>query len=203
MGRHYWAKKDTVEDCRSISVSFLKQHGFFCGHKYGSVTWSRGEREIASIGVTVSVMDDEGYVKFRYTTTDRSSGEQTEFDYKVSLTTTPCHFGGERYWFICPLTTNGSYCGRRVGTLYKAPGANYYGCRHCYNLSYESRNESRLGRFAAMGYILKAERQYEELYNKIKRWTYDDKPTRKARKLQALEAKMKASQNMLAQYGGI
>ena len=154
MGRYHWDKKDTVEDSRSISISFLRKHGFLCGYKSGQVTWSRNEEEVASIGVAVSTMNDEDYVKFNYTTTHRSTGEKTSYDYKVSLTTTPCHFGGVRYWFICPLTIKGNYCGRRVGTLNKAPGANYYGCRHCYDLSYESRNETRLGRFAAMGYVL-------------------------------------------------
>ena len=38
--------------------------------------------------------------------------------------------------------------------------------------------------------MCKAERQYEELYNKIKRWTYQGKPTRKARKLKALENRL-------------
>ena len=170
----------------------------------GVITWRNyaGE-ETASIGILVSTMNDDSYAKFFYTTTDRSSGEQTKYDYKVRLTTTSCHFGSVRYWFICPLTINGNYCGRRVGTLYKAPGANYFGCRHCYDLSYESRNESRFGRFAAFGYILKAERQYEELYNKIKRWTYDDKPTRKARKLHALETKMEASLKIVAKSDDI
>jgi hypothetical protein len=37
---------------------------------------------------------------------------------------------------------------------------------------------------------LKAEEQYEELYMSIKRWTWRGRPTRKARKLKALEAKM-------------
>jgi len=203
MGRYYWDKKKTVENCLTIDIPYLTKYGYFCGHKDGRVAWSRNGEKIASIGVTVSVTDDEGYIKFNHTTTHRSTGDKSENDYNAALTSTPCHFGGERYWFICPLTINGNYCGRRVGTLYKAPGANYYGCRHCYNLSYESRNESRFGRFAAFGYILKAERQYEELYNKIKRWTYDDKPTRKARKLQALGAKMEASQKMVAKYGGI
>ena len=204
MGRYYFDKKDVAEDCRSISVTFLRKHDYFCGYKSGGMTWTRNNQEVASIGITVSTMDDGGeYIQFRYTTTDRSTGEQTKYDYKVSLTTTPCHFGGVRYWFICPLTTNGNYCGRRVGTLYKAPGANFYGCRHCYKLSYESRNESRYGRFAAMGYILKAERQYEELYNKIKRWNYGGRPTRKARKLQVLEAKMEACHKMVAKSEGI
>jgi hypothetical protein len=38
-----------------------------------------------------------------------------------------------------------------------------------------------------LGYPLKLECQIERLYGQIKRWTYEGKPTRKARKLQALE----------------
>jgi len=34
---------------------------------------------------------------------------------------------------------------------------------------------------------IKAERLYEELYRKIKRWTWRGKPTKKARKLKLLE----------------
>ncbi|MHC4752129.1 MAG: hypothetical protein ACYTFW_19930, partial [Planctomycetota bacterium] len=124
----------------------------------------------------------DNYARLQYTITDRSSGEKTEYDYRIALTTTPCNFGGVRYWFVCPLYTNGIYCGRRVAKLYKAPGAVYFGCRHCYDLSYESRNESRLGRPGGLGYPLTLECQIERLYGQIKRWTYRGKPTRKARK---------------------
>jgi hypothetical protein len=41
-----------------------------------------------------------------------------------------------------------------------------------------------------LGYVLKAEKQYEDLYNQIKRWTWRGRPTRKARKLHILEQKM-------------
>ncbi|KPL22834.1 MAG: hypothetical protein AMJ75_07315 [Phycisphaerae bacterium SM1_79] len=77
--------------------------------------------------------------------------------------------GHYKYWFICPLSRNGVYCGRRVGKLYLAPVANYFGCRHCCDLSYESRNESRLGRFGGLGYPLKIGSQMEKLYEQIKR----------------------------------
>jgi len=98
-----------------------------------------------------------------------------------------------RYWFICPLSVNGVYCGRRVGTLYLASGGPYFGCRHCYNLTYESRNELRLARPGGIGYPIKAESQYEELYKKTRRWTYKGKPTKKARKLQILERRMEGA----------
>lgn len=196
MGRYYWNKKDTVEDCRSVSISFLKKHDFFCGLRSGGIVWKNGYgEETSSIGVTVSTMYGDNYVRFQYTTTDRSSGEKTEYDYRVELTTTRCHFGGIRYWFICPLSKNGVYCDRRVAKLYKAPGANYFGCRHCYNLSYESRNESHLGRWGQVGYVLKTERQIEELQSKIKRWTYKGRPTRKVRRLNALENRLETALN--------
>jgi len=51
------------------------------------------------------------------------------------------NFGGVRYWFICPLVINGRPCGRRVGKLYLPPGGKYFGCRHCYNLTYRCQKE--------------------------------------------------------------
>jgi len=189
MGRYYLDKKDTVEDCRSVSISFLTKHDYLSENscRSGGIAWKNcyGE-ETSSIGIVVSTFEGEKYVRFYYTVTDRSSGQKTDYDYKVNLTTTPCNFGGVRYWFICPLSKNGVYCGRRVAKLYKAPGGSYFGCRHCYNLSYESRNECRLGRFGQIGYALKADRQVEKLREKIKRWTYRGRPTRKVRRINAI-----------------
>jgi hypothetical protein len=154
------------------------------------LTWTRKlSGRTNSIGIVVDVLS-EPYVKLSYTITDRNSGEKTDYDYKVGLTTTPCHYGGVRYWFICPLSTNGVYCGRRVGTLFLAPGGRYFGCRHCYDLFYESRNECRLGRFGQLGYVLKAERQVQELREKVKRWTYRGRPTRKVRRINAITKRM-------------
>ena len=83
MGRYYGSKKKTVERCRSISVSFLNEHGFLCGYQSGRMTWVRDEEEIASIGIAVSTMDNGGdYIKFDYAITDSYSEEQTSYDYK-------------------------------------------------------------------------------------------------------------------------
>jgi len=189
MGRYYWDKKDTVEDCTQLSIFKLKEFGLLNGRSATTLTWTRrlsGKK--SSIGAIVDVTG-EPYIKVNYTITDRD-GNKTDYDYKIALTTTPCNFGGIRYWFICPLSMNGVYCGRRVGTLYLGSGGKYFGCRHCYNLSYESRNEPRLARLGGIGYPIKAERLYEELYKKTKRWTWRGKPTKKARKLQTLEQRM-------------
>jgi hypothetical protein len=52
-------------------------------------------------------------------------------EHSVSITWTPCNYGGERAWFICPALG----CGRRVAILY---GGRVFACRRCYQLAYES-----------------------------------------------------------------
>jgi Zn-finger protein len=49
---------------------------------------------------------------------------------RIETTSTPCHFGGKRLWFICP------FCKRRVGTLYKPPAKDELLCRKCHGLGY-------------------------------------------------------------------
>ena len=76
-----------------------------------------------------------------YTSTNTFTKEATKLDYKAKLINTPCNFGGVRYWFICPLITNGRPCGKKVSKLYLAGGSKYFGCRHCHSLTYISCQE--------------------------------------------------------------
>lgn len=192
MGRYYWDKKDTVEDCTQLSIFKLKEFGLLNGYHATTLTWTRKlSGKQSSIGIVVDT-EDELYVKVNYTITDRSTDEKTDYDYKIQLTTTPCHFGSVRYWFICPLSLNGVYCGRRVAKLYKAPGAVYYGCWHCYDLSYESRNKSHSGWIGQVGYVLTLERQVDKLRSRIKRDFYDGRPTKKFRRLIMMQHRLNA-----------
>jgi hypothetical protein len=164
MGRYYWDKKDTVDESTELSIYKLKEFGLLVGICSTTLTWTSSfSGHKSSVGIYVNIIDEPIHIKLNYTVTDRGSGEKIDYDYKIQLTTTPCNLGGVRYWFICPLSKNGVYCGRRVGKLYHAPGVNYFGCRHCYDLSYESRNEPRLARFGGIGYPLKIECQIEKL----------------------------------------
>jgi hypothetical protein len=67
-------------------------------------------------------------------------GEWEDVSEPIELAWTPCNFGGERPWFICP----GTDCGRRVAVLY-GPGR-YFLCRHCYDLSYQSQRDNEMYR---------------------------------------------------------
>lgn len=145
MGRWSWSNRNTVEDCKSISITFLTRHDYFCGLRTGGIEWKNASGDVTgSISVQVSVEagnPDDSYARLYYTHTSFEK-EETELDYKVQLVTTPCNFGGVRYWFICPLWIDGRQCGRRVAKLYLPPGGKYFGCRHCYNLTYKSCQDS-------------------------------------------------------------
>ncbi len=111
--------KTEADNLRKIETSFLKKHDYFCGYRSGTITWTNGwSGDKNSVGVSVSTGGDEEYLRIFYTQTDNNSGEKKDFDYKIPLTTTPCRYGGKRYWFICPWYKSGKYCGRRVGVPY-------------------------------------------------------------------------------------
>lgn len=174
MGRYYWSKKKEADGLKQVSISFLKKHGYFNqGWHSGIITWSRYGEETGSIGVQSFIdFEDAQYVRFIYIQMDNNTGKKRHFDYKIPLTTTSCYFGGKRYWFICPLSVNGQYCGRRVGVLYK--GGDYFGCRHCYNLTYSSRNLS--GIYKIIGQTVSV-LELEELESQVKRKYYKGKIT--------------------------
>jgi hypothetical protein len=190
--------KYTVEDCRSVSIAFLKKNGYLdteCCIS-GGISWKNyyGE-ETSSVSIYVSTLYGDNSIRFQYTNTNRWSGEETYHDYKVGLTTTPCHFGGVRYWFNCP------FCGRRAGKLFLGAGHIRFGCRHCYDLSYESRNESHSGKLGIMGSFLDIDKRIGKLCEQTKRWTYAGRPTRKANRIYALQLKREACGRILQTIG--
>jgi len=190
MGRYYYDNKTETEDLRSLDAAWLRSQGYFKGFKGGSVTWTSSYGSKNSISLTINT--DDLYTWFSYTSTDRSTGEKTDRDYKVQLTTTPCQFGGTRYWFTCPLYRQGKYCGRRVRILYMGQGL--FGCRHCHNLTYSSRNVSQ--RFRAFSQALLAERGAMDLQQQLKRTHYRGKPTLKRRRLSKLWYKARNSDKL-------
>jgi hypothetical protein len=60
---------------------------------------------------------------------------------RVPLTSTPCHLGGTRRWFLCPQhAADGQPCNRRAAKLYLRGHA--FGCRRCLGLAYATQRES-------------------------------------------------------------
>lgn len=180
--------KTEADWCKKIEIWWLLRDMSIHGTTYKSTTISWGDDgSRGSISVRVSLYEEK-YVQFIYTQTDNTTGEKKDFDYKVQLVETPCHLGGTRFWFECPLFKKGQYCGRRVGVLYK--DGDYFGCRHCYELTYSSRNKNRNHYLNSLFRVLEIEMEEEKLYKKAKRFTYKGKPTKIRRKIEKLDGEM-------------
>ena len=177
--------KQEAEWSNRLSTRFLKKHGYLeSGWRYGGIKWTYGmSGNESSIGFNVSIGGDEGdYIKLQYTHTNRGTDEKESMDYRVELASTPCNYGGKRYWFICPLTKNGKYCGRRVGVLFCI--GKWFGCRHCGEIAYAA--QMRGGKYRGSSVCLP---DIERAEQEVKRYYYNGKPTRKYRRVMRLNEK--------------
>jgi len=179
-------KRYTVEDCWALDVNWMTRAGIFDSTSCtsGTTWWTdplTGE-EISRIGFAVNV--PERWLRLHYVLTERNES----FDYRVGLTTTELPWGGVRRWFICPLECDGQCCGRRVGVLYLPPHGRYYGCRHCYNLTYKSCRES--GKYDAMWHDFGA---LEGLSPKVfkEQWEAEERWERRAERMAERNAQRK------------
>ncbi len=148
-------KATTVEECLVLPTTYLRNAlsavaDGRAGFGMGTLQWSiRGEVK-SRIGATVIREGDAPAVRLQYTTT-RPGGDATDSNYTVGAVSTSPTYGGRRWWWLCPLNHRArGACNRRVGKLYLPSGASYFGCRHCYELSYTSAQEhdSRVSRLA-------------------------------------------------------
>ena len=169
--------KIIAEDCRVISIYELRKKGVLIDYYSGIITWTSnwGEENKVSFNFNLSDRDNK-YFELSYTITNRNTEEKTEIKQKYPISTTSCHYGGLRYWFECSAYNKGAYCGRRVAKLYLCSGSNYFACRHCYNLSYESRNLNQ--RQKPFGKIISIP-ELEKLEKDIKCEYYNGKMTKK------------------------
>ena len=125
----------TVEDCLALDVSILKGRFKLDRPVRGTYRWPRANDADPAIDYRVVHVSANGRaLGLRYFI----GTSRTPVEYTVQTTTTPCNFGRLRYWFVCPLVRNGIPCLKRAKKLYLAPGARYFGCRTCYDLTYRS-----------------------------------------------------------------
>ena len=179
--------KQEAERSNGLSVYFLKKHGYLDGGwRYGGIKWTYGmSGNESSIGFTVNINGNEcDNIKLQYTHTNRQTDEKENMNFKIELTTTPCNYGGVRYWFICPLSKNGKYCGQRVGVLFSI--GKWFGCRHCREIAYAKQMEG--GKFRWNGVSIP---DIEKAEKEVKRYYYRGKPTRKYRRVMRLNEKFK------------
>ncbi len=137
-GRRCRSKRTTGESNR-IDVRLLARTGSLVIGGSFRVAWKAEEgRNSQEIQYTVG----QGRIELAYKTRT-GQGKWTEQNYAVRIETVPCHFGGERVWFRCPVVG----CGRRAGSLY-FPNE-IFACRRCQRLGYLSQRLSPSDRATA------------------------------------------------------
>ncbi len=145
-GRGVWNRKTRVDEARSIDILDLQRKEVFSKDSAWSWTssWSRNGEVVASISYRVeNGMDGPTGLRFIYSITDNETGAKKDYNYIIPVVSTRCNYGGKRWWFICPLVVNGRSCQRRCRIVYLPPEAEYFGCRECHRLTYESRQRHR------------------------------------------------------------
>jgi hypothetical protein len=137
--------KTVVEDCLSIDANRWTREGILKAgvHTTGSWRWTYRSGSSFSVNYGVNTLDlNHPFVRLWYSWTWAGMKDPQTEDYTVRLTITLPHLGGVRWWFVCPLVREGRPCLRRVGKLHLPPRGRYFGCRHCYDLTYTSCRES-------------------------------------------------------------
>lgn len=120
-----------TDDCRNIDVRRWKRSGLLNAGDWFNWQWTNNGETRANVCVRVRA----GFVVLRHRV-QKNGGDWQDMEYPVYLTTTPCTYGGERIWFICPAVG----CERRVAILYGYDSI--FACRHCYQLAYRCQRES-------------------------------------------------------------
>jgi hypothetical protein len=123
--------KRTVESSLKLSIfDAFKQSVQLkdTNRRGGFLIWKRGEKTIASMRYALDLDDALLVLEFS------ANGQPVHL--AIELTTTPCRYGGVRYWFECPK------CQHRVACLYLKPGGVRFACRKCHDLAYTSAQEA-------------------------------------------------------------
>lgn len=134
-GRWGWhrAKTDT-DGLLKLDVRWVARQGLIARGVAGSlaVAWSRRGRPAGDIAVRY---DDRrpGEVVLDYRMREGEGESWSPVREAVPLDRTPCPYGGERVWFLCP------GCLARRAVLYGVGGR--FRCRACHDLAYSSTRE--------------------------------------------------------------
>jgi hypothetical protein len=170
MGRHRNAKL-TIEECRIFDISSLKKalYGVSSDNSVkGVIEWpDPGGRTEAVLGYWAGYLSGKGLLVLVEPELTRLFPHSVRIlaDCVIPVTTTRPSIGGFRFWFRCPIEHNGKLCGRRVKRLNLPPGEQVFGCRQCYNLTYEScqKHDNRVAKLARDPEALDAALKSEDL----------------------------------------
>src|ERR1017187_1048052 len=134
--------KTKVEACLSLDAARLTRDGLTLLRTSTFGTWEFQRSVGADVpsSIRYSIDMDGPHIRLRY---GLLAGD--DLDYYLHLVSTCPHFGGLRWWFLCPAMASGRTCGRRVRKLYLAL-AGRFACRQCCHQGYTSQREDDMSR---------------------------------------------------------
>ena len=165
VGRGVWIRKRTTESCCRLDMSYLAKKYIMDWDWQTTMSWKSNLGTHTSIGLDIC---PPGRIRLYYTVT-KGNDEPREYRYNVHIESTPCNYGGMRWWFFCPA------CDRRCRILYLPSDEIYFACRICHNLTYESQQEGKdklWPLFAAITKLPFLERKYYRSRSERKRDRY-------------------------------
>lgn len=155
-----------TEDTLQLDVRQLHRDGYLMTPRL--LTWQWG------CGATIQLATSPDAVTFTYRYREWG-GEWRDVVQRVSITRTPCHYGGSRPWFQCPC------CLQRVAILYLW---NVPACRKCLKLVYSTQSQDVLARS-----WVRTRKIESKLAGRTEKWNYyRPKGMRWATYLRLLEA---------------
>lgn len=161
MWRYAWYGKDTIDDYKSVDIRQFRSRWCFrsSGYMFWSLTRSRNWNQVGSMWYSKYLSDEQSYMVFDFTVTDRDSWEKTPYKHQINLAKTPCNYWWYRYWFVCPK------CQKKYVSLYIGSNSGFY-CRECLNLCYADQKIGSLWRL--FNRIYPREYDADQLYKTIK-----------------------------------
>jgi hypothetical protein len=113
-------KRILKEDCLLLSIYDLKRSKVFeKSHYSGLISWNNQGTCINNLSILVNRA--QKYIDLKYWLGGYNGNNEELIEYRVTLTTSICNYGRERYWFSCPNYQNKHYCNKKVAILYLAP----------------------------------------------------------------------------------
>ena len=139
--------KLTVDSQTTLDIRYLKKRGILKNGGSGSLFWA-SSRDKNTLLCSIDYRMEELGIRLLYKIPANDEAEPVSVDSLVLFDYTPCHYGGQRTWFICP----NPRCQRRVISLHHRWG--YFLCRHCCDLNYQSQHESYFNRSLSKSHAL-------------------------------------------------
>lgn len=126
------------EQLMRLDIRVLHRRGLLWVGGTNSWSWNRGGEHVGSVKFTVNADS----VRLAYSIVGQDASQT------IATNTTPCHYGGSRTWFTCPL------CRCRAAVLYLRSAR--FACRKCQRVSYTSQSGSESDRGHASYHRLRA-----------------------------------------------